>query len=510
MPTYTNPVLAGMHPDPSVCRHGDDYYLVCSSFEYWPALPLFHSRDLVHWRPIGHALSRPEQARIDVSLPSGDNGAYAATIRFHHGWFYISGTLVRTAPQAGNFIVKTQDPAGVWSDPVWLPHVEGIDPALFFDEGRLYIVASRHRPRAGVDWACEVTLQEIDAHSFAPLSAPTVLTRGVVQDATAAEAPRLLRRGAHVYLLIAEGGTAQNHAVTVLRAKDVRGPYEVAPHNPILTHRHRGPTAAVQAVGHADWVQTQQGDWWMLALATRPLHNEAGGVHDLLGRETFLLPMTWHNDWPVCCPGQGHVPLAGPAPALPWQAQAPELATAFAEPLDLHWRWLRTPHQVWWQVKEGRLGVRPLAAKLGDAEPVGMLLRAHQHHRALACVTLDVAPAAGQHAGLVVFYNDHHHLQWLRGDEGLSMWRCAKGQLTLVLHVPCGSECVHLRVHVQGLHAVFGYRTAHAWQDMPPQDIAHFCAAHAGGFVGLHVGLYATGEGPALDWFSDFRYQASA
>jgi beta-xylosidase len=269
MPTYTNPVLAGMHPDPSVCRHGDDYYLVCSNFEYWPALPLFHSRDLVHWRPIGHALSRPEQVRLDVDLPSGDNGAY-------------------------------------------------------------------------------VSLQEIDAHSFAPLSAPTVLTRGVVQDATAAEAPRLLRHGAYIYLLIAEGGTAQHHAVTVLRAKDVQGPYEVAPHNPILTHRHLGPNAAVQAVGHADWVHTPHGDWWMLALATRPLRDDAGGVHDLLGRETFLLPMAWHNDWPLCCPGQGQLPLTAQAPALPTHVEVDDVAPAFAEPLGLRWRWLRTPRQVWW------------------------------------------------------------------------------------------------------------------------------------------------------------------
>jgi xylan 1,4-beta-xylosidase len=549
VPTYTNPVLAGMHPDPSVCRRGADHYLVCSSFEYWPALPLFHSQDLVHWQAIGHALDRPEQARIDVDLPSGDNGAYAATLRFHDGWFYISGTLVRTTPRSGNFIIQTRDPALAWSDPVWLPHVEGIDPALFFDGGRLFITASRHRPRAGIDWACEVTLQELHPQTFAPLDEPIVLTRGVVQDATAAEAPRLLRRGAYVYLMMAEGGTAQNHAVTVLRAKDVRGPYEVAPHNPILTHRHLGQQAAVQAVGHADWLQTQSGEWWMLVLATRPLLSPQHGVHDLLGRETFLLPLHWENDWPVCGPelgssndrndrndrsnngnhhrssvSTGLLPLQGPAPALPPAATPPTTAVGWTKALGPEWRWLRTPHATWWQLQDGTLSLRPGASKLGDTQAVSVLLRRHQHHHAEAVVCLQFDAAAGQQAGLVVFYNDHHHVQWLREEQGLALWRTVRGQGECLLRVALAAPRVdlrvqlpvrlpvqlpvQLRVQLRGLQALFSYRLDAAWCEAGACDINTLCAAQAGGFVGTHVGLYATGEGATPARFSEFFYRA--
>jgi xylan 1,4-beta-xylosidase len=507
MPTYTNPVLAGMHPDPSVCRRGDDYYLVCSSFEYWPALPLFHSRDLVRWRPIGYALDRAEQARVDVDLPTGDNGAYAATIRFHDGWFYISGTLVRTTPRSGNFIVKTPDPAGAWSDPVWLPHVEGIDPALFFDAGRVFISASRHRPREGVDWACEVTLQELHPDTFAPLDEAIVLTRGVVQNATAAEAPRLLRKDGYVYLMIAEGGTAQNHAVTVLRARDVRGPYEVAPHNPILTHRHLGHGAPVVAVGHADWVQTQQGDWWMVALAQRPLRGDGPGYHDLLGRETFLLPMTWEDNWPICCPGSGQVPVEAPAPNLPPTPASPPSSAGFGHTLGPEWTWLRTPHEVWWRLQNGMLRMRPLAAQLGDTEPVAMLLRRHQHHHAEVQVQLNFEPDVGQQAGLVLFYNDHNHVQCVRDGAGLSLLRGVNKRIERIAQVPLADSSIQLRVQMRGLQAEFAWRAANGWRPLGHCPIGHLCAAKSGGFVGMHIGVYAAGFGGSEAVFSGFSYQ---
>jgi xylan 1,4-beta-xylosidase len=471
-------------------------------------LPLFHSLDLVHWRPIGHAMDRPEQARIDVDRLSGDNGACAATIRFHDGWFYISCTLVRTTPHHGNFIIKTPDPATPWSDPIWLPHVEGIDPALFFDQGRVCISASRHRPREGIDWPCELTLQELHPQTFAPLDEPVVLTRGVVQNATAAEAPRLLRKDGHVYLLIAEGGTAQNHAVAVLRARDVRGPYEVAPHNPVLTHRHLGSQAPIVAVGHADWVQTQHGDWWMLALAQRPLRGNGVGYHDLLGRETFLLPMAWENGWPLCCPGSSQVPVEAPAPNLPQQPAVPPSATGFAASLGPEWTWLRTPRETWWHLQNGRLALRPLAATPGDTGPVAMLLRRHQHHHAEVQVQLNFAPDAGQQAGVVLFYNDHNHVQCVLDEAGLSLRRAVQGRHAPVAQAPMTDRSIQLRAQLRGLQAEFAWRVAGEWHQLGHCDIGHLCAAKSGGFVGMHIGLHAAGLGAGDAVFSGFSYRA--
>jgi xylan 1,4-beta-xylosidase len=234
----------------------------------------------------------------------------------------------------------------------------------------------------------------------------------------------------------------------------------------------------------------------------------AGAVHDLLGRETFLLPMLWHNDWPLCCPGQGQLPVTAQAPALPLQPQVPDVDAKFAEPLDLCWRWLRTPQQTWWQLRDGRLGIRPLAAKLGDAEPVAMLLRTHQQHHAEAAVRLQFAPAVGQQAGLVIFYNDHNHVQWLRDDLGLALWHTVRGRSECLGRVALADAVVHLRVRLLGLRAQFGFRAGASWQAAGHCDISPLCAAQVGGFVGTHVGLYATGEGPALAWFSDFQYQA--
>lgn len=258
----SHPVIPGFHPDPSVCRVGDDYYLACSSFEYVPGVPLFHSRDLVHWRQIGNVLDRPAQLRLPWDTPSSA-GIYAPTLRHHDGRFWLIVTNVSSG--GGNLLVSATDPAGPWSDPVPLPGVPGIDPDLAWDE----------------DGACWVTVAgisqvRIDPYTGETIGEPRPLWSGT-PGAKAPEAPHLHHVGDHWYLLIAEGGTERGHAVSVARGPAPTGPFEPCPANPVLTHRSTDDP--VQNTGHADLVQAPDGTWWMVFLGVRPRGGTPAGTY---------------------------------------------------------------------------------------------------------------------------------------------------------------------------------------------------------------------------------------
>ena len=294
------PVLPGCYPDPSICRVEDDYYLVTSTFEYFPGLPIFHSRDLVHWRQLGHAIDRPAQLDLSGVLSSG--GLYAATLRHHDGVFYLVNTLVQACDgaQGGNYLLTAGDPAGPWSDPVWLTDAEGIDPSLFFDDdGRAWYVGARPSREPAWEGQTDTWLRELDITTLQLAGPEHVLWHGALLGAVWAEGPHLYKVDGRYYLLAAEGGTEHNHAVSVARADEVTGPYAGNPGNPVLTHRNLGRGYPIVATGHADLVQLPDGEWWAVLLAMRPY----GGYHCNLGRETFLVPVVWEDGWPVFAPG---------------------------------------------------------------------------------------------------------------------------------------------------------------------------------------------------------------
>ena len=310
--TFRNPILPGFYPDPSICRVGEDYYLINSTFEYFPGLPIFHSRDLVHWRQIGHVLTRPSQLNLDGIRPSG--GLYAPTLRCHQGTFYVINTMIDGKAERGNFIVTAPDITGPWSDPHWIDDAPGIDPSLLFDDdGRAWYVGNRHAPLAGHPDHCEIWLQELDLQTFQLLGEKIVLWDGALKMANWAEGPHIYKINGLYYLMIAEGGTAHEHSVTIARSAQITGPYEPNLRNPILTHRHLGLNFPIVGTGHADLVETQAGEWWLVCLAMRPYD----GYFYNLGRETFLTPVQWEDGWPVVNPGVGHVELESPAPNLP-------------------------------------------------------------------------------------------------------------------------------------------------------------------------------------------------
>lgn len=290
------PVIPGFYPDPSICRVGDDYYLATSSFEYFPGVPIWHSRDLVAWEQIGHALTRRTQFRAGAGSQSG--GVYAPTLRHHDGTFWLVTTNVNDF-EAGQVLVRTTDPAGPWSDPVFISDALGIDPDLCWDGGVCFLTWRTMDPAA--EHGILQAQVDLDTGALGPIY-PVWQGSGLF----APEGPHLYRIGEHWYMLLAEGGTERGHVVTAARAPHPWGPFEPCPWNPILTHRSSGHP--VQSTGHADLVQTAEGEWAAVYLGTRP-RGFTPGFH-VLGRESFLAGIAWRDGWPVFDEQRYQVPIA--------------------------------------------------------------------------------------------------------------------------------------------------------------------------------------------------------
>ncbi|MGO4145726.1 family 43 glycosylhydrolase [Paenarthrobacter sp. YAF11_1] len=295
MNTITNPVIRGHAPDPSVVRVGDDFYLANSSFGFLPGIPISHSTDLVNWRTIGFAVSRPEQYRRDGE--PGPISLFAPTLRHEEGLFYLVCT--NQAEGQGNFFVTATDPSGPWSKAVWLDE-ESFDPSLFRDSDGSWYYTRRtlqFRPDGNLGPIVQARI-DISTGALGEFHALTENNRGFSSNDI--EGPHLFSRGGWYYLTAAEGSSWKGHMQTIARSKSPWGPFEPAPHNPILTHRDR-VAHSIQSVGHADFVEDATGNWWAVSLGTR---HEPFASHHTLGRETFLTPVTWTEDgWPVV--GQG-------------------------------------------------------------------------------------------------------------------------------------------------------------------------------------------------------------
>lgn len=290
------PIIPGFHPDPTICRAGDDYYLATSSFEYFPGAPIFHSRDLISWHQIGNILTSREQFRHGKGGPS--TGVYGSTLRFHQGRFWFVTTNVSDF-DSGQVIVSSTDPAGPWSSPVFVPQAVGIDPDLCWDEEQAYLTWHVLDFNGGQQ---EIRQAPIDLATGRLLETPYPVWQG--SGLPAAEGPHLHKIGEYWYILLAEGGTERGHCVTAARSTSPRGPFEPCPWNPVFTRR--STTHPVQSVGHADLVESPDGGWAAVYLGTRP-RGSTPGFH-VLGRETFLAGVDWVDDWPVIDPSRFTIP----------------------------------------------------------------------------------------------------------------------------------------------------------------------------------------------------------
>ena len=510
--TFRNPILPGFYPDPSICRLGDDYYLVTSTFEYYPGLPIFHSRDLVHWRQIGHVLDRPSQLPLDNIRPSG--GLYAPTIRFSQGVFYVINTLVDGKTKAGNFIVTATDPAGPWSEPFWLENAPGIDPSLFFDDDRrVWYVGNRVATHEQYNGHKEIWLQELDLKDMCLVGEPRVLWDGAVKGAAWAEAPHIYRIQDYYYLMIAEGGTGHHHAVTIARSSEGTGPYEANPGNPILTHRHLGLDHPIVGTGHADLVETQAGEWWMVLLAMRPY----GGYFYNLGRETFLAPVRWEDDWPIVSPGTGRIEFSYPVPDLPeclWPTAS--ACDNFDRPvLASQWNFLRTPRDGFWSLSErpGYLRLRLRPERLSEHVSPSFVGRRQQHMHFTAQTVLEFVPqSVHECAGLALVQNSDFHfcLVVTLGTEAVvRLIKRAHGVEEIMAEHPTPVGRLHLKVEARGqAYSFYVASEPDRWvpvaQDVDGRILS---TPVAGGFVGAYIAMYASSNGQPstnsadFDWF---------
>ncbi|MBI5930442.1 MAG: glycoside hydrolase family 43 protein [Chloroflexi bacterium] len=525
--TFHNPILPGFYPDPSICRVDEDYYLITSTFEYFPGLPIFHSRDLVHWRQIGHVIHRPSQLNLDGLANS--KGLYAPTIRFHNGLFYVINTLIPNfkdpTPPYGNFIVTATDPAGPWSDPYWLEDAPGIDPSLLFDDdGRVWYTGNRI-PRTGESdhGHREIWLQELDLNSMQLIGEKYALWDGAAKRAIHPEAPHLYHIGDTYYLMIAEGGTDAYHAVTIARSKTVTGPYESCHRNPILTHRHKGYFSEIAATGHADLVQTQNGEWWMVALGVRPYSTPfEPGYHYNLGRETFMAPVTWEMDgWPVVNARRGGIESEFPSPNLPphpWPEQ-PVRDDFNVDTLAFCWNFLRNPREQFWNLTDrpGHLRLRLRPEQLSEWVNPSFVGRRQQHINFVAETLMDFAPE-NEHecAGVVVYQNSDQHFRCVvslsHDTRMISLTKRDKKTETQLAEMPLSSNPCYLKVTAQGqAYSFFVSEDGKEWHPVAENvDGRILSTTVAGGFVGTYIGLYASSSGlPSqniadFDWF-DYR-----
>ncbi|MEU0183232.1 glycoside hydrolase family 43 protein [Streptomyces sp. NPDC006207] len=515
-----NPVLPGCHPDPSVCRVGADFYLVNSTFEYFPGIPVFHSRDLVHWRPIGHVLDRPSQ--VDLGTVASSEGIFAATIRHHRGRFYVVTTLVGGSGQGGTFVVTATDPAGPWSDPVWLDDAPGIDPSLFFDDdGRAWCTGTRLAEPGEWEGQTDVWLREFDAAELTLTGPEHLLWRGALHGAVWAEGPHLYTVDGRYYLLAAEGGTEHGHAVSVARADHVTGPYTGNPANPVFTHRHLGRDFPVVGVGHADLVRTAQGQWWAVLLGSRPY----GGYHPNLGRETFLVPVRWEDGWPLFAPGVGTTlgPFRPPAVAgSPHDPHPEPVRDDFDGPrLDPRWNQVRTGEPFWSLTgRPGSLRLPLGPSTLADVGTPCFLGRRQQHQDVSVSALLDVAPGTPQEwAGIAVRQSEADHLVLAVAGDGRGGCRVlaavrTRGEQRLLAQAPLPSGPVVLRIHAEGQRYGLRYAPAGAGPEAEAEltsvDGGFLSSPRAGGFLGVWLGPYATAHGASsttvadIDWF-DYR-----
>lgn len=503
--------MPGCYPDPSICRVRDDYYLVTSTFEYFPGLPVFHSRDLVHWHQIGHVLDRASQLPLQDVRPSG--GLYAPTIRVSNGTFYVINTLVDGKTKSGNFIVSATDPAGPWSEPMWLEDAPGFDPSLFFDDdGRVWYVGNRMAAQSQYQGHTEIWLQELDLPSMRMLGEPHVLWDGALKKAIWAEAPHIYKIDGRYYLMIAEGGTAHDHAVTIARSDSVTGPYEPNPRNPILTHRHLGLDHPIVGTGHADLVDTPAGEWWLVCLAMRPY----GGYFYNLGRETFLVPVRWEEGWPVVSPGTGRVEFSYPVPALTEQTwPTPPACDDFNSPtLALHWNSLRTRPDEFMSLTErpGYLRLRLRPQKMSEQTNPGFVGRRQQHIHFRAQTKLDFTPRnENECAGLSLSQNNDFHFLFVVTKKVETIMRLIKRahgveEVLAEQSVRAGEMYLKVEAHKQDYHFYFAHKPGE-WQAIAENvDGRILSTPVAGGFVGAYVGMYASSNGQLSTNHADFDW----
>ncbi|MBQ8424196.1 MAG: glycoside hydrolase family 43 protein [Coprobacter sp.] len=500
--SFYNPIVPGWHSDPSICREGEDYFMVMSTFTYFPGVPLYHSRDLVNWRLVGNVLSRESQLLSMRGQAINTGGIYAPAISYnpHNKTYY----MVTTNVGVGNFYVTTKDPFGEWSEPVILHDIKGIDPSFFFDDdGSAYLIHKEDvtgKPKWCNHRAIRISrFDTATGQTYGEDMPFSELGVGPEERLDRDEGPHIYKINGYYYVLCAEGGTSWAHSEVVYRAESVLGPYTRWSRNPMLTQRLLKTTRSnpVTCTGHVDLIDTPNGEWWAVFLGTRPMK----GQFETLGRETFMMPVRWSAD--------GFPYMTQSKDTIPWvlrrEGVTREAATTYgnftwrddfdSKTLCPEWVMLRGSAQKYYKTGKGlRLQCAPYTTSQKEEVPA-FVGRRLQHHKYTATTAVRFSPRAGERAGMLLLRDEGRQYFMAVGADDVTLYKIGrKGEETLARHtLQHDGKPVSLRVVSHGFTYDFYYSTdGTTWTQLCSGiDASHLSC---GGFTGSIIGMYAVSE----------------
>lgn len=471
-----------------MCCVDGEFWLVNSSFEYFPAVPLSHSRDLIHWEQVGNVLNRESQ--VNLKGATSWTGIYAPTIRYNNGTYYMITTNIGGK---GNFLVTTKDPRGKWSEPIWLKQ-QGIDPSLYFENGHCYMVSNPN------DAIC---LCEIDPATGAQLTESKMIWRGT--GGRYPEGPHIYNKDGYYYLLISEGGTEYGHKLTIARSKNIDGPYEANPDNPILCHQRRiTQSSQIQGTGHGDLVQAQDGSWWLVFLGFRTF----GGNYHHLGRETFLAPVEWQKGgWPVVN-GNGTVDTVMNVRTLSQTtAQQKSFKLDFTttnkniSTIGPEWLFLQNPDTSRYELCSGRLRLYASPSSLTkNDKPTFIGIRQTSPVFSIeTCLALKTSYRDAE-AGLTVYQiNDGHYDLNVSNVKGRLMLTCRCQIKDMIdekqVALPCRRDRKKIFLRVRGDESKYYFEYSfdgEKYELLTTKSTCLLSSEVVGGFTGVVTGMYCT------------------
>ncbi|WP_254638866.1 glycoside hydrolase family 43 protein [Cohnella sp. GbtcB17] len=498
-----NPVLTGFNPDPSIIRVEDDYYMAVSTFEWFPGVGIYHSRDLANWRLLTYPLNRISQ--LDLRGDPSSGGVWAPALSYHDGVFYLLYTDVKARRGAfkdlHNYVVTANNIEGPWSEPAYL-HARGFDPFLYHDDdGRKWVANMRWDYRPGRSRFAGIELQEFLPAERKLIGPVNLIAMG--SPIGVSEGPQLLKRDGWYYLLLAEGGTGYNHAATIARSRSLLGPYEYDPHSPLMTTVN-DPAHPLQKAGHGSLVETQSGEWYMAHICARPL---PGRRLSPLGRETAIQRVEWTDQGWLRLAGEGKLPaLEVPAPRMaphPWPAK-PVKDDFDTQKLGIDFQSLRIPtDNVWLSLSErpGYLRLRGQES-LASWNRQSLIARRLQHFSAEAETCLEFEPNHFNQCAGLVCYSDESDYFYLRIGYDETNGRHARVVTCKSGNYEEAEDSVPLADRRCYLKAVFDHDRLQfkisldgaAWTDIGPElDAGQLADDYEGklGFAGTMIGMCA-------------------
>lgn len=504
---FYNPVLPGWYSDPSVCTNGKDFFMVTSTFSYYPGVPIFHSKDMVNWKQIGHVLDRPSQLKLVGQKVSEGIFAPAISYNRHNQTYY----MITTNIGSGNFFVKTKDPFGSWSDPVWLPEVHGIDPSFFFDDDSKAYIVNNDEPVGGALYKGHraIRIQQFNVETEKTFGLRKMLINGGVsldEKPIWIEGPHLYKIKGKYFLMCAEGGTSENHREVIFKGDSPMGEFIPWDKNPILTQKHLDSDRMIPitCAGHADLIQKENGEWWSMFLACRPINNE----FENLGRETYLMPVKWSEDgFPYMTRGEELVPRIVKMDGLKRDSTVPfgnfEKNDYFdSTKLGNEWMTLRGPAYDLYSLTDnpGFLSLKCAKVSSTELKTPAFICRRMQHHKFECTTSLYFeSTTEKEFAGLLLFKDETHQYFMAVSKSGnqkeVSLNKISvEGNEKLAQQVvDAKSKPIKLKVVSRGTYYDFYYAVGtDKWNVLCKNISARYLStAESYGFTGTNIGMYA-------------------